>query len=78
MLALDRLHAGSPLCGRAYFITQGEPCGFGVWVNALLNAAGLPPVRRRLPVRPGAGWRPGCWSAATAWPRPWGCAASRR
>jgi nucleoside-diphosphate-sugar epimerase len=52
LLALDRLYAGSPLCGRAYFITQGEPCGFGVWVNALLTAAGLPPVRRRLPVRP--------------------------
>ncbi len=52
LLALDRLRPGSPLCGRAYFIAQGEPCGFGVWVNALLSAAGQPPVRRRLPARP--------------------------
>ncbi|WP_049565749.1 NAD-dependent epimerase/dehydratase family protein [Nonomuraea sp. SBT364] len=52
VLALDRLRPGSPLCGRAYFITQGEPCGFGVWVNALLKAAGVPPVRRRLPAGP--------------------------
>ncbi|MEV4835951.1 NAD-dependent epimerase/dehydratase family protein [Nonomuraea sp. NPDC049486] len=52
VLALDRLRPGSPLCGRAYFITQGEPCGFGVWVNALLAAAGQPPVRRRLPAGP--------------------------
>ncbi|WP_219510113.1 NAD-dependent epimerase/dehydratase family protein [Nonomuraea ceibae] len=51
VLALDRLRPGSPLCGRAYFVTQGEPCGFGEWVNALLAAAGLRPVRRRLPVR---------------------------
>ncbi|QFY11042.1 NAD-dependent epimerase/dehydratase family protein [Nonomuraea phyllanthi] len=52
LLALDRLRPGSPLCGRTYFIAQGEPCGFGTWVNALLGAAGLPPVRRRLPVVP--------------------------
>ncbi|MFI0479676.1 NAD-dependent epimerase/dehydratase family protein [Actinomadura sp. 9N215] len=52
LLALDRLRPGSPLCGRAYFITQGEPCGFGEWVNSLLAAAGLPVVTRRLPVGP--------------------------
>lgn len=52
VLALDRLRPGSPLCGRAYFITQGEPCGFGEWVNALLAAAGHRPVRRRLPAGP--------------------------
>ncbi|MEU8106639.1 NAD-dependent epimerase/dehydratase family protein [Nonomuraea muscovyensis] len=52
VLALDRLRPGSPLCGRAYFITQGEPGGFGAWVNALLAAAGVAPVRRRLPAPP--------------------------
>lgn len=52
VLALDRLGPGSPLRGRAYFVAQGEPWGFGVWVNALLAAAGEPPVRRRLPARP--------------------------
>src|SRR5690606_25847664 len=35
-----------------YFITQDEPCTFATWVNALLAAAGAPPVRRRLPARP--------------------------
>ncbi|MFD0662146.1 NAD-dependent epimerase/dehydratase family protein [Thermocatellispora tengchongensis] len=29
VLALDRLGPGSPLCGRAYFITQGSPAGSG-------------------------------------------------
>ncbi|GGL13857.1 3-beta hydroxysteroid dehydrogenase [Sphaerisporangium melleum] len=57
LLALDRLGPGSPLTGRAYFVAQGEPVGFGQWVNALLAAAGLPPVTRRLPVRP-------AWTAA--------------
>ncbi len=52
VLALDRLHPASPLCGRPYFITQDEPCGFATWVNSLLVAAGAPPVRRRLPARP--------------------------
>jgi 2-alkyl-3-oxoalkanoate reductase len=52
LLALDRLRPGSPVNGRAYFVTQDEPCGFGEWLNALLGAAGLPPVRRRLPAGP--------------------------
>ncbi|MEW9549756.1 hypothetical protein [Nonomuraea sp. NPDC050783] len=51
-LALDRLRAGSPLSGRAYFVAQDEPCAFGTWVNALLAAAGHPPVRRRVPLGP--------------------------
>ncbi|WP_026404742.1 NAD-dependent epimerase/dehydratase family protein [Actinomadura rifamycini] len=51
--ALDLLEPGSPLVGRAYFISQGEPRGMGAWLNSLLAAAGLPPVTRRLPfVRP--------------------------
>ena len=51
LLALDRLRPGSPLVGRAYFIAQGEPCTNAAWVNALLAAAGLPPVRWRMPAR---------------------------
>ncbi|MFC5744515.1 NAD-dependent epimerase/dehydratase family protein [Actinomadura rugatobispora] len=54
LLALDRLEPGSPLTGRAYFISQGRPCTTAHWTNALLGAAGLPPVRRRMPVR--AAW----------------------
>ncbi|GAA4094870.1 NAD-dependent epimerase/dehydratase family protein [Actinomadura miaoliensis] len=62
LLALDRLGPGSPLCGRAYFITQDEPQGLGEWTNALLEAAGLPPVTRRLPKRPvaAAAWLTEC------------------
>ncbi|TDD77908.1 NAD-dependent epimerase/dehydratase family protein [Actinomadura rubrisoli] len=52
LLALDRLCRSSPLTGRVYFVSQDEPCGMGTWLNALLGAAGLPPVSRRLPVRP--------------------------
>ncbi|MFC6887093.1 MULTISPECIES: NAD-dependent epimerase/dehydratase family protein [Actinomadura] len=52
LLALDRLGPDSPINGRVYFIAQGEPCGLGVWVNSLLEAAGLPPVTRRMPVWP--------------------------
>ncbi|MFI9575165.1 NAD-dependent epimerase/dehydratase family protein [Microbispora rosea] len=52
LLALERLRPGSPQAGRAYFITQGEPCGFGEWLNLLLRAAGLPPVTRRAPLGP--------------------------
>ncbi|WP_327048292.1 NAD-dependent epimerase/dehydratase family protein [Microbispora sp. NBC_01189] len=52
LLALDRLRPGSPVAGRAYFVTQGEPCGFGEWLGLLLRAAGLPPVTRRAPAGP--------------------------
>lgn len=51
VLAVDRLGAGS-LSGRTYFIAQGEPCGFGEWLNLLLAAAGRPAVTRRVPVGP--------------------------
>ncbi|MFV2176076.1 NAD-dependent epimerase/dehydratase family protein [Actinomadura sp. LOL_016] len=54
LLALDRLAPGSPLNGRAYFITQDEPQGLGTWLNSLLAAAGEPPVTRRVPVRAAA------------------------
>jgi nucleoside-diphosphate-sugar epimerase len=48
LLAADRLVAGSPICGRAYFITNGEPVNCWEWINDILNLAGLPPVRRAL------------------------------
>jgi nucleoside-diphosphate-sugar epimerase len=51
LLALDALAPGSPAAGRAYFITQDEPVTVTRWVNALLDAAGLPPVTRHVPAR---------------------------
>ena len=46
--AADALEAHSPLAGRAYFISQGEPIRCWDWINAVLALAGLPPVRHRM------------------------------
>ncbi|SPL89514.1 NAD(P)H steroid dehydrogenase-like protein in alkane synthesis cluster [[Actinomadura] parvosata subsp. kistnae] len=51
LLALDALAPGSPAAGRAYFITQDAPAPAVSWVNALLAAAGAPPVTRLVPAR---------------------------
>lgn len=48
-LAAQRLEAGSPVAGRAYFITQGEPVFLWDFINRLLEVAGLPPVTRSVP-----------------------------
>ena len=50
LLAADALAADSPVAGRAYFISQGEPVNCWEWINELLAMAGLPPVRRSLPL----------------------------
>jgi nucleoside-diphosphate-sugar epimerase len=58
LLAADRLHPASPVAGRAYFISNGEPTPLWDLVNRILAVAGLPPVTRT--VSPGvaysAGW----------------------
>jgi 2-alkyl-3-oxoalkanoate reductase len=58
LLAADRLDPGSPVAGRAYFITQGEPVPLWDLVNRILRAAGLDPVTRSVPFRLAyaAGW----------------------
>jgi len=48
--AADRLIAGSPVGGRAYFISQGEPVNCWHWIDELLALAGLPPVERAIPM----------------------------
>jgi nucleoside-diphosphate-sugar epimerase len=47
--AAERLIAGSPVCGRAYFITQGEPVNCWQWIDEILNLANLPPVKASMP-----------------------------
>ena len=47
--AADRLAAGSPLAGEAYFISQGEPEPLWDFVNRVLDVAGLPRVTRSVP-----------------------------
>jgi 2-alkyl-3-oxoalkanoate reductase len=50
-LAVERLSAGSPPAGRAYFITQDDPRPIGETINGWLAAAGLPAESRHIPVR---------------------------
>jgi 2-alkyl-3-oxoalkanoate reductase len=52
--AADALAPGSPVAGRAYFITQGEPVNCWDWIDEILSLAGLPPVRRSISL--GAAW----------------------
>lgn len=47
--AETRLDPGSPVCGQAYFVTNGEPIAFFEMVERLLTAMGYPPVRKRVP-----------------------------
>jgi nucleoside-diphosphate-sugar epimerase len=47
--AFDRLAPGAACAGRAYFISNGEPKPAREIVNALLAAAGAPPVTKTVP-----------------------------
>lgn len=49
VLALQALEPGSRNAGKAYFISNGEPRSMKDTVNALLDAAGEPPVSRHIP-----------------------------
>ena len=51
LLAADRLDPGSPVAGRAYFISQGEPVVLWDWVNEILEAAGMAPLTRSISPR---------------------------
>lgn len=62
--ACDALKPGSPVCGQAYFLSQGEPVNCWGWINELLALAGLPPVTRSLSLP--AAWRIGA-VCETAW-----------
>lgn len=44
LAACDRLVPGSPVCGRAYFLSHGEPVNCWDWIDEILALAGLPPV----------------------------------
>lgn len=51
LLAADALAPRSPACGKAYFITNGEPVNCWQWINDILALAGLPPVRQKISLR---------------------------
>jgi nucleoside-diphosphate-sugar epimerase len=38
----------SPVVGRAYYISQGEPVNCWQWIDEILALAGLPPVRKSM------------------------------
>ena len=48
--ALDHLHPGSPVAGKPFFISQGEPIDIGELMDRILGAAGLDPINRTVPV----------------------------
>lgn len=49
LLAADALASpDSPVAGKAYFLSQGEPVNCWQWVDQILALAGLPPVERHL------------------------------
>lgn len=49
LIAGDRLHPGSPIAGKVYFVSNGEPLPTWELVNRILAAGGLPPVTRAVP-----------------------------
>jgi nucleoside-diphosphate-sugar epimerase len=49
MLAADRLAPGSPVAGKAYFLSQGEPVEVWPFIDRLLAIVGQPPVTRSIP-----------------------------
>jgi len=49
--AADALKPGAPVCGRAYFVSQGEPVNCWQWIDEILALAGLPPVRKSISLR---------------------------
>jgi nucleoside-diphosphate-sugar epimerase len=55
--ALDALRPGSPVVGRAYFISQGSPVNCWGWIDQILALAELPPVSRGISF--GTAWRLG-------------------
>ncbi|MBE7462685.1 MAG: NAD-dependent epimerase/dehydratase family protein [Planctomycetes bacterium] len=57
LLAAERLEPGAACAGQAYFISNGEALPMSELINAILAAAGLPPVSRR--VSPGMAYAAG-------------------
>ncbi|HEY2895056.1 MAG TPA: NAD-dependent epimerase/dehydratase family protein [Pirellulales bacterium] len=55
--AADVLKPGSPVAGRAYFISQGEPVNCWEWIDELVALHGLPHVERTISLK--AAWRIG-------------------
>lgn len=46
--AAEAMRPGSPVCGSAYFISQGDPVNCWGWINDVLKMARLPRVKRSI------------------------------
>jgi len=55
--AADALKPGSPVAGRTYFISQGEPVRCWGWIDEILALAGLAPVKKSISLK--TAWRVG-------------------
>ena len=51
LLAADRLAPGSPVAGKVYFVSNGEPIGLWTFINRVLTDSGLPPVEKSISLR---------------------------
>lgn len=51
ILAADKLRPDSPVAGRAYFISNGEPVDLWDFINRVLAMAHLPPVQRSVSLK---------------------------
>lgn len=47
--AEQKLQPGSPACGQAYFVTNGEPMAFFDFVEKFIVALGYPPISGKVP-----------------------------
>lgn len=49
VMAEDNLVKGSPVCGQAYFVTNGEPMAFFDFVEKFIIQLGYPPIKGKVP-----------------------------
>ena len=58
LAAFRELRHTGRCAGKTYFIAQGDPIESGTLINTMLDAVGVPPVKRRIPPRVAyaAGW----------------------
>lgn len=65
LLAADKLRAGAPLGGKAYFVSDDEPIGVWTMAEKMLAAAGAGPINRSVP--PGVAYAVGSLLEGTYW-----------
>ena len=46
--AADAMTPGAPVCGRAYFLSQGEPVSCWQWIDEILALANLGPIKKSI------------------------------